>query len=548
MRILYQLRNFVLLFHILISTPAEADWLNLTGAETAANIAEIYIFDDHIRVQLEVYPGDLETFKSLMPDDWIKDRTVERPSLDQRQTNFANHTLVIRTGEGEILPAQFELVEPRTRIDRRSPLAGMINPYTGRRVPDAPADKRVVYAEIIYPFDEQPQQLEIIPPLDENGIVQLTLGFIAYHRSVPIIDFRYLGRAEKLDLNWQDPWYTEFNNRNLTRHHKYPLMLYLYVEPRRVRLESLMRVSDIASMTGFEGLGIDDNVLMHEQLKEHALSYFSAEGALDIDGAPTLPDIITLNYFTAGLSGLTPVENPASIDDTSLLVGVSQQYFIDGLPQLIQSEWSYFNPRIDKIPFVETDPAGPLPGTIFQENPEFGWNNQLKTYEDPTAFPLNITTGLRLNIPFFGETTLFSELPDEQQAGEIVSGLLENLRIVYIEQEPSAFATALEAMITQNPPEMLASELSKLFATAMKRGGTGAVKEFAEIMVDEIRELEGPDGFRATVSGAALVQAMHWGHTDRLQLEFQLLLDLVEVENQWRLSDLTVINLKESQR
>ena len=548
MRILYQLRIFILLSHVLVSAPAAADWLNLTGAETAANVAEIYILDDHVRVQLEIYPGDLETFKSLMPDDWIKDMTVERPSLDQRQAHFANHTLVIRTGEGEILPAQFELVERRARIDRRSPFAGMRNPYTGRRVPDAPADKRVIYAEIIYPFDEQPQQLEIIPPLNVSGTVQVTLGFIAYHQSVPIIDFRYLGSAEKLDLNWQDPWYTEFNNRNLTRHHKYPLMLYLYVEPRRVRLESLMRIDDIASMTSFDGLEMDDNAFMHRQLKEHALLYFSAEGVLNIDSEPTLPDVITLNYFTAGVSGLMPVDNPAAIDDTSLLVGVSQQYYIDGLPQIIRSEWGYFNPRIDKIPFVETDPAGPLPGSISKEDPEFGWKNQLKTYEEPTAHSLDVSTGLHLNIPFFGKTTLFIQLPDEQQAGEIISGLLENLRIVYIEQEPAAFASALEAMTAQNPPEMLASELSKLFATAMKRGGTGTVKKFGEIKVDEIRELEDPNGFRATVSGAVLVQAMHWGHTDRLQLEFQLLLDLVEVENQWRLSDLTMINLKESQQ
>jgi hypothetical protein len=39
---------------------------------------------------------------------------------------------------------------------------------------------------------------------------------------------------------------------------------------------------------------------------------------------------------------------------------------------------------------------------------------------------------------------------------------------------------------------------------------------------------------------------MHWGHTDQMQLQFQLLLDLVEQNNQWRLNDLTVIDLKES--
>ena len=37
----------------------QADWINLTGAETAPNIAEIYVLDDHVKVVLEVYIGYL---------------------------------------------------------------------------------------------------------------------------------------------------------------------------------------------------------------------------------------------------------------------------------------------------------------------------------------------------------------------------------------------------------------------------------------------------------------------------------------------------------
>ncbi len=32
---------------------AKADWLNLTGAETAPNIAEIYVQDDRVRLVFE---------------------------------------------------------------------------------------------------------------------------------------------------------------------------------------------------------------------------------------------------------------------------------------------------------------------------------------------------------------------------------------------------------------------------------------------------------------------------------------------------------------
>jgi hypothetical protein len=43
----------------------QADWINLTGAETAPNIAEITVFDDRVEVALEVYIGDIGTFDAL---------------------------------------------------------------------------------------------------------------------------------------------------------------------------------------------------------------------------------------------------------------------------------------------------------------------------------------------------------------------------------------------------------------------------------------------------------------------------------------------------
>ncbi len=62
---------------------AQADWLNLTGAETAPNIAEIYVLDDRVKLVLEVYVGDLDDFHDLGPDDWITERDEARPSLEQ---------------------------------------------------------------------------------------------------------------------------------------------------------------------------------------------------------------------------------------------------------------------------------------------------------------------------------------------------------------------------------------------------------------------------------------------------------------------------------
>jgi len=360
-----------------------ADWMNLTGAETSENIAEIYVLDDHVKVKLEVYVGDLDKFEELLPDEWLKDSVGEsgnkRPSLEQRMQTFATERLQFVTDRGVKLPAKLELVEPRQRVDRVSAYAGMINPMTRQRVRQAPADKRVLYAEIVYPFDSKPESLQIIPPLNERGIVTANIGFVAYHQAVPITDFRFLGQAATLNINWQDPWYTKFENKNLTRHHKYPLMLYLYVEPRQVRLESLLRISDITELTGFN---VHDSQLSAEdkrqQLQEHIKNYYADNGSLQIDENLFKPDSVRVEFLTISLKGLKVIENASAVDESSLLVGISQKFFIEALPQMIESSWQFFNQRIDRIPVTVTDPVGPLMSLIDKDDPGFGWQNFLK--------------------------------------------------------------------------------------------------------------------------------------------------------------------------
>ena len=53
MNLIYFLRAFALsILLIIASVPAQSDWINLTGAETSANIAEIYVLDDHATLTL----------------------------------------------------------------------------------------------------------------------------------------------------------------------------------------------------------------------------------------------------------------------------------------------------------------------------------------------------------------------------------------------------------------------------------------------------------------------------------------------------------------
>jgi len=80
---MYKFRHLLALALFIYAQCSMADWINLTGSETAPNIAEIYVMDDHVRLVFEVYIGDLEKFTELVPDAWLSETDV-RVACDAR--------------------------------------------------------------------------------------------------------------------------------------------------------------------------------------------------------------------------------------------------------------------------------------------------------------------------------------------------------------------------------------------------------------------------------------------------------------------------------
>jgi len=402
MRFTFLIRFCLVLGTLLSVTPTRADWINLTGAETAPNIAEITVFDDRVEVALEVYVGDLKTFEPLIPDEWVKDLQVERPPPKDRLARFSEHGLRFVTDSGQTLQAQLRLVEPRLRKDRYSPFAGMVNPYTRRQVPDAPEDKRVLYAEIVYPFGEtSPETLTITPPLDDEGRPLASIGFILYHKSVPVIDFRYLSAPSTLTLD-PDPWYSRFDNPNLNRHHKSALMSFLYVEPYEVRHEILTRVRDLEAWMDL-GLRGDEYIELDElePLKQRIGEFLLGKNPVRVDGVALKPILDRTNYVKVGLTGIQLLEQPERLEIDTAIVGVILTYLTDGLPQEVTVDWELFSDQIDQVPATATDPAGPLPTFLTPEANVHTWTNFLKNYQLPTVQTVAVAGSLgEIQIPW----------------------------------------------------------------------------------------------------------------------------------------------------
>ena len=586
------------LFSVLFvaTTPVHADWINLTGAETAPNIAEIYVLDDHVKVKLEVYVGDLSSFEELIPDDWIEDKEIKRPALAERIEHFASNTLKFIADHGTMLPAQLILVEPRMRVDRKSPFAGMINPYTRQRVPEAPADKRVLYAEIIYPFEGKPGHITMVPPLDDEGRAKVTLGFIAYHKSVPVIDFRYLGAPAKLELDWSDPWYSKFDNPNLKRHHKSAMMTFLYVEPHEVRHEVLIRIRDLEQwmdlgLRGEEYIEIDEL----DTLKQRIESFLLANNTVKVDGEALKPIMDRSNYVTVGISGIQILEQPQRLEISTAIVGVIIAYLTEGMPQQVSVDWELFTDQVQQVPATATDPAGPLPTFLTPDDNVHTWTNFLKNYTPPTVAQVALKdTVNRLSIPIgsvAGLLVIFMALwwlwyrRQHQQSFQLpLLTVIVGLLIAVVAFPYARFSvnrpTALISGLSNDESELIMHSLLKNVyrsfdfrdesdvydrlalsvqgdlleeiylqnrkSFAVKKAG-GAQARVKEVEILEARaepsSTEGK-GFDVKATWTAQGSVGHWGHVHTRKNYYDALVNVQVVDGHWKITGLELLEEK----
>ena len=586
----------IICFLIYPSTCSKADWINLTGAETAPNIAEIYIHNDHIQLNLEVFVNDLETFKELIPDDWLKETNVQRPEIDQRLKTFSTQKFQFVIETGEKLQANIKLVEPRLRKDRQSPFAGMINPLTRQRVPEAPEDKRVLYVELEYPFNKKPNELTIIPPLDEEGRALVSIGFITYQKSVPIIDFRYLGAPAKLALNWSDPWYSKFDNPNLKRHHKEALMSFLYVEPYEVRHEILIRVKDMENWINFN-LQDTDYIEINEMeaVKNKIGNFLLTKNKVLIDGTVYEPILDRVNFVKVGITGIQLLEKPERLETSAAIVGVIITYITQDLPKQVTVDWELFTDQIQIVPATSIDPAGPLLSQVTPEDNVHIWNNFLKKYKVPTIenitvhpdklyfnFPLGTLiciaillfilfkirsfndaqsykkTGIVILTIILGVTFYFLPLANlsiprpsstipkisNDEAQYLVQTLLKNIYRAFDFREEEHVYDKLAITVSGDLLTDIYLQNRKSLAVQKAGGAQAKIKEVKVINVNP-EPLKGNNlGYLFNATWTALGSVGHWGHVHIRENQYEGILQIEENNGVWKLTGLELLDEK----
>lgn len=365
--------RFGILLIALIIAPMllRADALVVSQAMFADTIAEYFVEENHVRVELEIGAGDLPIFRNLLPDALHRDLGYgDEPLADRMQRFFAQELAILV--EGEPLRGGVLDMGPETRV-RRDPVTG--DPLAS----DEDDPEVVIRATLIYPFEEaRPASLGLVAP-PASGI-----GFVLYHQGVAVNDFRYLANNYEVTLDWEDPWYSAFNTRSLRRQYFAPMAGFIYVEPFEVRKEIIVRPADIQRLTdlGLEGMDTIPAELQ-PQVKERIVAFLDDHFAVRINGEPVEGTIDRVNFLQRTLRSSIVVDG----QDQPLLpatVGVITVFATDGLPDRVDMDWDLFDERMPMVPASTVDQAGPLPTFLEPDFNVLTWENFLKNPRLPT--------------------------------------------------------------------------------------------------------------------------------------------------------------------
>jgi len=555
---------------------ARGDAIIVTKAMTADTVVEIFIEESVVRVELEIGLENLRAFHNLQPDEIRRRMGLEPAPYPERLRRFVNEDLVIRADGGPPLPGRLVEIELRRRVPR--------DELTGEPLPAADDEGvPVVYVVLEYPFSGQPRTLTFKPPTDEKGRPVANVGFITYHLGLPVMDFRYLGPVETVNLDWGDPWFSKFTNRNLWRQYDSPMNVFLYVEPFEVRVEVIARPRDVQKWTdvGVGGLRTIP-VEIQEDVKRKVADFFAERIDLSIDGQRVEPELDRVNFLERTLRTSTVISPPRDLDIASATLGVIFLQSRHGYPEEADLSWSLFPDKVEKIPAAATDEAGPLRFFLTQDNNVLWWKNVLKNPQVPTLVEVSrppsvwirgapfvgwgVVALLALLLVRYGLRTVRGDadwrrlaavaaamvvvagglltlarstgLTDER-AGNIVSALLYNVYRAFDSRDEDTIFATLDQSVDGDLMVEIYLETQKRLQLASQGGARAKVKELDLVEIDQVREGR---GFRATCTWRVAASVGHWGHIHQRRNQYTAEMRIEPLDGLWKITSMKLID------
>ncbi|WP_444889759.1 hypothetical protein [Microbulbifer sp. DLAB2-AA] len=568
-----------------LSSTICADYINLTGAETAPNIAEIEILNNNLYISLEVSAADANAFwPGIPPTKSIYE--IARLALAQKEIAIEVHS-----PEGKIEPT-ITSVRIAERKPRNSPFAGRIDPRTGLLRPNFPADKTILLADIEFPIKGL-SNLEIRPPLDSDGAVLATIGFTSQHGHTSVSSFQYLSQIEKLKIDWGDPWNTRFENQAINRHNRYPLRSFLYVEPRQVRHEILLRPRDLLQWTdqpfdAWKPL----TAKRRKELRVTTEKFLQKKNPTSINQTLVEPISTETVFLKANDTGFTTIGEHERIEIGSLLIGYREKYHVKELPQSVTIDWNLFTESIKSVPTLIQDPAGPFPTHVMPDFPDIQWRNYLYDYRAPNSDPIpientiaaipmavlfsfcfavffiltlrskKVETKNKHPILFYGiviicAVPIYYTLPSElriplpgtinkQEIKEITETILDRLSAAYEEPQSEKLNDQLANLVSSEQFDFTVANLSQVYQPLTNSGNKGSIRSIRDLEIEHADQmvLNGNKTFRIVGKWHSMIEDYSWGHMEQLPRETRASIEITQSDKYWKISAFTPLSIR----
>ena len=556
------------LVSLLFCQLALPDAIVRTQAMMATTIAEFYVEEEGVMLSLEIGLPELEAFQNLMPDGLYEQLGNEPKPLAERYPLFFKEDLLVIPEDGEPLIGRVVEMQPKERVKR--------DDITGEPLPNTDEEpETVIMARIFFPFDERPLTLTIGSRMSAN------IGFVVYHSSVAVNDFRYLSPSQTLTLDWGDPWYSSFENRALRRTYFAPMNGYIYVEPYEVRKEVIVRPKDLQQWVdlGLEGRDTIP-VEIQDELKRQVAEFLRARQKVVIDGETVEPELARINFLERTLRTSRVIDPPEELDIDSAIMGAIFVYpTVEALPQKVAMDWDLFNEKIPLVPAAAVDQAGSLPTYLEPDFAVLEWENFLRFPELPTLKAISPPPGLVESLMVYlrwallaaslwaiwlvwrrrqtapgGPAVLATGLVclsvgsfwighqanlSEEKSHGIVSGLLHNIYRAFDFRAEEDIYDVLEKSVEGDLLAEIYLETRRGLELANQGGARAKVKD---IEVVDLSTRSGENGgFIASATWNVGGSVGHWGHIHERRNRYQAELNIHPVDGVWKLTELEIL-------
>jgi hypothetical protein len=547
-----------------------ADAVIVNQAMGAESIAQYYVEKDGVTLELEMGLADLETFKNLLPDEIYYQITGEHRALADRLEQFFTQDMPVLSDEDGVLRGHVIAMEPRVRVER--------DKISGEPLPSAGKDEeKVIFSRIYFPFTSLPKTVTLVRREPAN------IGFVMYHEGIAVNDFRFLAPSQTLQLDWQDPWYSSFENRSLRRTYFAPMSAFLYVEPYEVRKEIILRPKDLQAWVdlGLEGRTTIP-VEIQPELERRVGEFLRDRQQVLIDGIAVEPELARVNFLARTLTASRVIDPPVELGINAATLGVIFAYqTATPLPQKVTMEWDMFNDKIVIVPAATVDQVGSLPTYLEPDYAVLEWENFLKFPELPTLkvvlppptklenlmsylrWVLLGITGLLIwhyfrhrssikprtwvgwSIPLFivisgiGFWLAQGARLSEAAANEVVENLLHNVYRAFDYRAEGDIYDVLDKSVSGALLTNIYLQTRRGLELENQGGARAKVKQI-ELMEMTTKPAQ-QGGILADVTWVVGGSVGHWGHLHERRNKYQAELDIRPVEGVWKLVGMEIL-------